>query len=148
MAGLANDMQRRFVEHYVVSGGANATASAQAAGYSVTNKRAAAVSGNKLLKDEKVLLAIREVAGGLVNADLPKLRKALLDIALNPEHKDCAKVLMWLHACAGISPITKTELKQETVVTVKFDRAAAIAELKRLERDMGVNLLPTPVAAR
>jgi hypothetical protein len=41
------------------------------------------------------------------------------------------------HECAGISSITRAELKTTTEFTMTFDRRDAIAELQRIEREIG-----------
>jgi phage terminase small subunit len=142
MAALSTDQQRRFVEHYVATGGSNQRASAQAAGYSVGNAAAARVTATRLLQDPKVQAAVSEVAQGYYAGDLPKYTAALRKIALNPNHKDQTKVLIWLHQTMGISPITRGEHKITQQVTVTFDRQKAIAELQQLERDRGISLFP------
>jgi hypothetical protein len=144
MAALATDQQRRFVQHYVATGGSNQTMSAQAAGYSPRNVNAAAVRATRLLKSAAVQAAISEVCQGFFSGDLPKFMKALRDIALDPTHKDQTKILLWLHTTMGISPITKSELKETQQVTVTFDREKALAELRQIESELGVRLLPRP----
>ena len=78
----------------------------------------------------------------MLSADLPKFTAALKAVALDPNHRDHVKVLIWMHQTLGISPITKAEIRQQIEVTTTFDREKALAELQQIERDFGVRLLP------
>ena len=146
MAALS-EQRRRFVEHYVATGGSNATQSAQFASFSPTNNKAAAVQANRLLHDPRIAAAIRETCEGFFVGDLPKFAAELRAIALDHGHKDQVKVLLWLHQMLGFSPITRHEIKQHVEVVTNFDRQTAIDELRRWECELGVPLLtrrPSP----
>jgi hypothetical protein len=141
-----SEPRRLFVEHWVRTGGASPLASAQHAGFSPNNKRAAAVTGNRLLKDAKIQAAVRELVGAVNLIELPKYVAAMRAIALNPEHRDQFRALVFCLGCAGIGPTFRHEytVKQETTVAFEFDRAKAIEELRQMQRDGLVNLLPAP----
>ena len=139
-----SEQRRAFVQHYVATGGSNATLSAQASGFSPTNPKAAAVTANRLLKDERIQAAISETCRGFFVGDLPKFAAALREIALTPGHPQQVKVLIWVHQMLGFSPITRHEVKQQIETIVTFDRQKAIEELQVWERELGTPLLPRP----
>ena len=127
-----NERQQLFVEHYVSAGLIDATAAAEAAGYSGASRNSLYVQAHRLTHDPKVGEAIKEVVGQRFNAALPVALQALLEIASDPSHKDRGNVAKFLAELAGFSPVKQIEVKSD--IRVSFPELlarykAAVAEI-------------------
>ena len=98
--------QRAFVVAYVETGGRNGAAAARAAGYAPNNPGAQRVTAYRLLHDDKVLAAIKEVADKQLRASIIIGTDALIEIASDPSHKDRLKAATELVNRGGLIAAT------------------------------------------
>ena len=91
LAALLNERERQFVKFMIQSGG-NKTLSAMMAGYSPSNRDAAAVTGFNLAKRPRIAAAITDLCRVVLGSDgIAAATAAYLEIASDPTHKDRAK---------------------------------------------------------
>jgi hypothetical protein len=140
------EAQRQFVIHYVETGGSDQLGSYLHAFPTAKSRRGASVSAHKMVRKPAIQAAVRELVGAVNLIELPKYVAAMRAIALNPEHRDQIRALVFFLGCCGIGPTFRHEHKVEVSETITFDRQAAIEELRQIEKDMRVNLLPAPVS--
>lgn len=99
--------QRAFVLAYVETGGRNGSAAARAAGYAPNHPGSQRVTAYRLLHDEKILAAIKEVADKTVRASIVIGTDALIEIASDPSHKDRLKAATELVNRGGLLVATQ-----------------------------------------
>jgi phage terminase small subunit len=101
--------QRAFVVAMVSGGANNATQAAMVAGYGGTDdaKRAAA---KHLMRTPKVLAALREEADKFMISGVLVGARAVMEIAMDPLHKDRLKAAVYLQERAGLQVTTKHEI--------------------------------------
>lgn len=126
--------QRAFVVAYLAEGKANASAAARAAGYGADSatpeqaKTAAKVSGWRLIHDDRILAAVKEMAEKRLHAFTYRAAQALIDIAEDPTHKDRFKAADRLLGQGGIIAAVA---EQKVVVEHRTEKRSDI--LKRIE---------------
>ncbi len=133
------EKQRKFVLAMAADPLGNATKWARTAGYSQESQGSIRVAGCKVLHDEKVQAAAREVAAAHLNLFGPILASTgLLRIAKNPKHKDHTRALEMIANRVGLHETT------EHRVTVDDKRpstdAARIARITELAGELGVDI--------
>lgn len=103
------EKQRRFVEAYLTTGGQNESEAARLAGYSQTNPNGCAVEGFRLMRNDKVIAAIKEEAAKRINGGVLLGASVLVEIASDPLHKDRLKAAQSLLDRGGMMAISKSE---------------------------------------
>ncbi len=93
--------QRNFVMHYAASGGENATEAARRAGYG-TNADTQAVIASNMLRQPRILAALRELADQRLRGGAILAASVLVQIAQNPLHRDQYKAAVELLNRAGL----------------------------------------------
>lgn len=81
-----NKRQRAFVDHYVRTGGKNATESARQAGYADPGSHSSAikVKGHELTHNHKILAALKYLAEGQAKASVIMAMDTLVDLCQPP----------------------------------------------------------------
>jgi phage terminase small subunit len=131
--------QLRFVRQHVRLGGINATAAALCAGYAGKDGGAgAAVTAHRLLRNPRVLAAIREEAERSLNAGLPIGTTVLQELAHNAVNESVRlKAATELIDRGGLRLMN---LSQHTVIVE--DRRSddeLRAQIMRLQRELGLD---------
>ena len=103
------DKQKRFVIAYLETGGANETEAARIAGYSETNPNGCSVEANRLMRNDKILAAIKEEAQKRINGGVLLGASVLVEIASDPLHKDRLKAAQSLLDRGGLMQVSKSE---------------------------------------
>ena len=124
------DKQKAFVGAFVARGGVNHAECARLAGYAESDIRNTAY---RLMRDPKILQAIREECENADRGLLPLARAALQRLIENPAHKDHFAAIKFLCGCLGISPVTKSESKRTVEHTANLP---ALVELKMLAQQL------------
>jgi len=131
--------QRRFVTQHVRLGGVNGCAAALAAGYAGKDGGAgAAVTAHRLLRNPRVLAAIREEAERSLNAGLPIGTTVLQELAQNAVNESVRlKAATELIDRGGLRLMN---LSQHTVV-IKDERSddELRARVEQLQRELGLS---------
>jgi|SRR5882672_1530362 len=109
MAALT-PLQRGFVKALVIFGG-NETDAARAAGYGGDHPQSVRNAAWKLAHDPRVKLAIREYADARISAAVPLAAEAMVNILLNPAHKDHFRAIERTLNQAGMQITTKHEVE-------------------------------------
>lgn len=110
-----NVRQRGFVIALLEIGGINFTRAAMAAGYGNGNEESAAVQGNRLAHDDKILAAIHEEAYRRLRSGAVMAVKTLLEIAddTGAKHGDRLKAVEMLLNRSGLHAVTEHNVKVE-----------------------------------
>ncbi len=132
MRALPSDLQRAFVEHYVLNGQSDATRAAEAAGYSTTNRKGLNVTAHRLTRDPRIAAAIQEECLKHCVSILPQALRAMAEIINDPAHRDRGMMARHLAAMAGLSPTAKHE------VQTKEDPEALKVKAALLARQFGI----------
>jgi hypothetical protein len=130
---------RAFVIALISTAGTNKGFAAMLAGYGGDgNDNAQAVAGTRLAAHPKVIAAIKEEAEKRMSAGAGLAANVILEIAMDPMHKDRLKAAEMLKNQAGLL----IAQKHEHVVEIKDDRSTA--EIQRqtlaLAERLGVKL--------
>lgn len=134
--------QRAFVMAYVENATGNAAQAARAAGYGANSPtdeaaaQAAKMSGWRLIHDEKVLAAIRELAQSHMEAKAFHAANVLVEIAEDPTHKDRLKAAELLMNRAGMLVVQEQRVVHEHRVESRssiLDKIAVIAQRNGLD---------------
>lgn len=138
MAALTEN-QRRFVYHMLITGGANATNSARAAGYSDGKEgdsgNPAGVAGYRLAHSPKILAAMKEEGDRRLRGGVVLGASVLIEIAGDVLHKDRYKAACRLLDQAGLG----IEHKQTIEVKHTVTEEAKIEEVRKLALQLGLD---------
>lgn len=151
--------QRAFVMAYVENATGNAAQAARAAGYGSTSeteeqaRTAAKVAGWRLIHDQKVLAAVRELAQAHMEANAFKAASVLVEIAEDPTHKDRLKAAELLMNRAGMLVVAESKVVHEHRIEKRdtiLERIQQIASKNGLNMEAilaarGQAALPAPV---
>jgi hypothetical protein len=114
LRALPNNKWRNFVEFYVLEkpGYGSQVNAARRAGFgkSKTSALNMARIASRLMRDDRILLAISEEARKVVRGAAPQAAKALLNLVCDPEHKDHARGIAMVLARTD-PEITRTDLQ-------------------------------------
>ena len=103
------EKQRKFVAALLETGGTNETAAARIAGYSQTNPNGCAVEGSRLMRDQKILDAIKEEAEKRIKGGVLLGASVLVEIAADQMHKDRLRAAQALLDRGGMMVVNKSE---------------------------------------
>lgn len=123
--------QRMFVLHYANTGGQNAAEAARRAGYG-NSSESQAVAASKMLRQPRILAALREVADRRLKSGAILAASALVEIASDPLHKERFKAANELLNRAG--------LVVEGVSRVIVEDHRTVAEIERRVVDLAVRV--------
>lgn len=102
------DLQARFVMAMVITGAQNATECARIAGYG-GGAKAQQVRGHELIANPKIIRAFKAEAAKRLEAGVLIGASVIMEIALDPGHKDRLKAAESLLNRGGMALITKHE---------------------------------------
>ena len=128
------DLQQRFVIAMCETGGGNAVQAYLMAGPKTTNNAAARVAACNLLRQPKILLALREEADARCRTGAILGASVLTEIALDVTHKDRFKAATELLNRAGLGITQKID-----VTHTHRDEAAVIERIGDLAKQLGVD---------
>lgn len=123
--------QRMFVLHYANSGGRNAAEAARLAGYG-NSAESQAVSASRMLRQPRILAALREVADRRLKSGAILAASAIVEIANDPLHRDRFKAANELLNRAG--------LVVEGISRVIVEDHRTVEEIERRVRDLAVRV--------
>jgi len=123
--------QRMFVLHYMNSGGVNAAEAARKAGYG-NSQETQAVSASRMLRQPRILAALREVADHRLKSGAILAASAIVEIANDPMHRDRFK--------AATELLNRAGLVVETVSRVITEDHRTVEEVERRVRDLAVRV--------
>jgi len=129
-----NEQQRRFVYHYLQTGGMDATASAIAAGYT-QNRAAAQVTAHRLTHNKRIINAVREEADRRLRMGAILASSTLIQIASDPMHKDQFRAACRILDQAGLL----IEHKQTIEVKHTVSEKEKIEKVKVLAEQLGID---------
>src|SRR4051794_37802776 len=109
MAAL-NPPQRAFVLAYVTLTNADASEAAHKTGYLDNGNGSIMVTGFRLVRNPKVLAAVREVVIGRASQNFPVYVNALERVATKETHKNQVKALGMLISRSGLPEITQRDV--------------------------------------
>lgn len=136
--------QRAFVMAFIDGGACNAAAAARAAGYGSTSESpeqgalASRVAGWRLIHNERVLLAVKELAEGRLRSFAYRAANVLIEIADDPTHKDRFNAAKQLMAHGGLVVVQEHRVVHETKSETRteiLERIKKIAEKHNLNAD-------------
>ena len=125
------DPQRMFVMHYLNQGGQNAAEAARRAGYG-NSPETQAVSASRMLRQPRILAALREVADHRLKSGAILAASAIVEIANDPLHRDRFK--------AATELLNRAGLVVETVSRVITEDHRTVEEVERRVRDLAVRV--------
>lgn len=129
--------QRGFVVAMLELGNTNYQRAAMLAGYSMDNKKAAAVTGHRLAHDDRVQSAIQEEATRRLNASVIMAVSTLVQIAEDPktQTKDRLKAIEMIANRTGLHATTEHRVQVEHVTTNEetLERLARLSKVLGLE---------------
>lgn len=128
------ELQQRFVICLLESGNANATAAAEAAGYSNSSRNMLRVQAHQLMHSEKILNAMAEHARQHLRTGAFIGIRAVMEIASNPTHKDQLKAAMSLLNRIGLH-----ELTEHKVTVEHTDSKQLTAKIVSLAKELGID---------
>ena len=135
--------QRTFVVLLWESQPISATKAYMQAGYT-TNRNAASVNASRLLQDDRIKKAIIEYGRAYSAAFSPALHAAMMQIAMNTQHKDQGKVGLAMLKHAGfVEQIEQTVnmniniTRQEKIEAIRADLAADGLTPEQIEHELG-----------
>lgn len=123
--------QQSFVLHYCNTGGVNAAEAARRAGYGNTAEAQANIA-SKMLRQPRILAALREVADRRLKSGAIMAASAIVEIASDPQHRDRFKAANELLNRAG--------LVVEGVSRVIVEDHRTVEEIERRVTDLAVRL--------
>ena len=123
--------QRMFVLHYCDTGGINASEAARRAGYG-NNKDSQAVTASRMLRQPRILAALREVADRRLKAGAIMAASAIVEIAGDSMHRDRFK--------AATELLNRAGLVVEGVSRVIVEDHRTVEEIERRIRDLAERL--------
>lgn len=103
------EKQRKFVIAFLESGGKNAANAVLIAGYKCTHPNSSDGIGYELLRNEKVIRALREEADRRLRANAVLGASVLVEIAQDSLHKDRLKAALALMDRGGLQFIQRVE---------------------------------------
>jgi phage terminase small subunit len=130
-----NRRQRDFVYEFCAHPKASHAAAARRAGYSDAGG-GAKVRAHHLLRDERILAAIRETLEREFRADAVLGRSVLVEIAENPEHPASARIR------AAEALLARGGFAQEQRITVEhknMSEGEMIARIKQIARELNLD---------
>jgi len=152
MAAL-NPRQRSFVDYLVSIGGGKGdqTEAYVKAGYEVKSREVAQAASSRLMKDDRIIAAIREECERrLTTEGLTLAVRGMLTVLRDPSHKDFAKLATHVASIAGISPVSKSQVEHRHVVDLgdqfRADCAALGIDPEELLHGRMQNVTPEKVA--
>ncbi len=121
--------QRQFVLHYLANGGINSAEAARRAGYG-NNPDSQAVAASKMLRQPRILAALREVADQRLRSGAVLAASALVEIAGDPLHKERFKAANELLNRAGlvVEGISRVIVEDHRTVEELERRIVSMAE--------------------
>jgi phage terminase small subunit len=119
--------QRAFVSAYVEKGGQNQAEAAREAGYGNTPS-STANTASTLLRNPKILGAIREEADKRLKSGAILAASVLVEIAMNPQHRDQYK--------AAVELLNRAGLVVEGVSRVIVEDHRTVEEIERRIRNL------------
>jgi len=131
---MLTEKQRKFVECMVATGGTNASECVRQAGYA-GNNHVMWENAYDLMRNPKILAAIREECRRVDESELPMARAFLRKIIHNPDHEKHFDALKWYFGVLGISPVTKSETRKVVEHTANLP---ALEELKLLAQQLKI----------
>lgn len=123
--------QRSFVLHYCDTGGINAGEAARRAGYG-NNKDSQTVTASRMLRQPRILAALREVADRRLKAGAIMAASAIVEIAGDALHRDRFK--------AATELLNRAGLVVEGVSRVIVEDHRTPEEIERRIRDLAERL--------
>lgn len=123
--------QRQFVLHYCNTGGINAAEAARRAGYG-DNSNSQAVIASRMLRQPRILAALREVADRRLKAGAIMAASAVVEIAQDPLHRDRFK--------AATELLNRAGLVVEGISRVIVEDHRTVEEIERRVRDLAERL--------
>lgn len=130
--------QRAWVQAYLDTGCKSAAQAARMAGYSATGG-GDRVTGHRLVHNEDVLAAIKELADKKVRTGAYVAMAVLLEIAENPTHKDRLKAAIEIANRSGMIVAQKIDVEHKHTTDAK----EVLAEIRALAKDLGLNAVET-----
>jgi phage terminase small subunit len=133
--------QRAFVVAFIERGDENATAAARAAGYGSSSPTpeqangAAKTAAWRLMHDEKILEAIKELASDQFRLVTFKAASVMLEIMNDPSHKDRFRAAERILAQNGMGVAVEVNHNHR----VNLDEKGMIDRIARLAKDQGLD---------
>jgi phage terminase small subunit len=128
---------RAFVLAYCTNG-CDGTNAARDAGYADTGGHANAgirVLAHRLLKNPRILAAIREVTIAMTQANLPVYQQTLEKVAANPQSKDQVKALLALMDRGGMNVVSQSEHN----INITVNKSQQVEEIKQMAEQLGLD---------
>lgn len=125
--------RRRFVLSVLLTGGRNGAEAARMAGYS---EHSATATASQLMRDEKVLAAIREEAERRLKSAAAMAVETLVQICGDQMNKDRFKAAARILDFAGLAPKSEHTIKVEHT---NLDRRGQLLEVKQLALELGLD---------
>lgn len=120
--------QRMFVIAYSEQGGVNATEAARLAGYGGPESNRTSREGERLLRMPRILAALREEADKRLKSGAILAASVLVEIAMDPIHKERYK--------AAVELLNRAGLVVEGISRVIVEDHRTVEEIERRIRDL------------